>query len=70
VGARPPTAREPRAATQSSTVLPLPIYHLARDYAAYLKAHAVAKRIGDTRIIDAAKHNLDHGISFEEWSFA
>jgi hypothetical protein len=60
-----PTAREPRAATQT-----LPIYRLARDYAAYLKSHAVAKRLGDPRIVDAAKHNLDHAISFEEWSFA
>jgi hypothetical protein len=62
-----PTAREARASTQSNTI---PIYRLARDYAAYLKSHAVAKRLGDPRIVDAAKHNLDHGISFEEWSFA
>ena len=45
-------------------------YRLARDYGAYLKSFAVAKRLGDNRIIDAAKYNLAHAESFEDFSFA
>ncbi len=48
----------------------LPIYRLARDYGAYLKSFAVARRMGDDRIVAAAKYNLDHAPSFEEFSFA
>jgi hypothetical protein len=48
----------------------LPIYRLARDYGAYLKSFSVARRLGDDRIIAAAKYNLDHAPSFEEFSFA
>jgi len=51
-------------------VHPLPIYRLARDCGAYLKSFSVAKRLGDARIIDAAKYNLDHASSLEEFSFA
>lgn len=47
-----------------------PIYRLARDYGAYLKSFAVATRLGDPRIIAAAKYNLDHEPSFEEFTFA
>lgn len=47
-----------------------PVYRLARDYGAYLKSFSVAKRLGDARIIAAAKYNLDHAPSFEEFSFA
>ncbi len=47
-----------------------PIYRLARDCGAYLKSFSVAKRLGDARIIDAAKYNLDHASSLEEFSFA
>ena len=47
-----------------------PIYRLARDYGAYLKSFAVATRLGDHRIIAAAKYNLDHAPSFEEFTFA
>jgi hypothetical protein len=47
-----------------------PIYRLARDYGAYLKSFSVARRLGDDRIIAAAKYNLDHAPSFEEFSFA
>jgi hypothetical protein len=46
--------------------LALPIYPLAKDYGAYLVSWA----IGDERVKRAAKHNLDHGPSFHEWSFA
>lgn len=55
----------------------LPIYRYARDYAACLKAHAVAKRwrarfpeLDSDRIIAAAWDNLRHGASFEDFSFA
>jgi hypothetical protein len=44
----------------------LPIYPLAKDYGAYLKSYA----IGIRALIAAAKKNLDHGPSFDEWSFA
>lgn len=52
-------------------------YTLARDYGAYLKAHAVAKRLR-TRfpqvnfdgMLAAAAYNLEHAPSFEEFSFA
>ena len=45
-------------------------YRLARDCGAYLKSFAVAKRLADARIVDAAKYNLDHAPSFEDFSFA
>lgn len=52
----------------------LPIYRLARDYAQYLKAFAIAGRMERAaerrRLIAAAKYNRDHAPSFEEWSFA
>jgi hypothetical protein len=48
----------------------LPIYSYARDCAAYLKAHAVARRRGIERIIPAAWHNLEYGPSLEAFSFA
>ena len=48
----------------------LPLYRLARDYGSYLKSFAVTKRLRDIRILDAAKYNLEHGASFEEYSFA
>ncbi|HEX7192137.1 MAG TPA: hypothetical protein VF381_11270 [Thermoanaerobaculia bacterium] len=47
-----------------------PVYRLARDYGSYLKSFAVTKRLRDIRILDAAKYNLEHGASFEEYSFA
>lgn len=54
-----------------------PVYALARDYAQYLQSHAIARRmqrrfpaVDSTRILSAAKFNLEHGPSFEEWSFA
>ncbi|HEX3584014.1 MAG TPA: hypothetical protein VH087_19775 [Thermoanaerobaculia bacterium] len=48
----------------------VPVYRLARDYGSYLKSFAVTKRLRDIRIVDAAKYNLEHGASFEEFSFA
>ncbi len=41
-------------------------YRLARDYGAFLKAFAR----GDDRVIAAAKYNLDHAPSFDEFTFA
>ncbi len=54
-----------------------PIYALGRDYAAYLKSHAVAKRLRARfpnapldAFVNAVGYNLEHAPSFEEWSFA
>jgi hypothetical protein len=47
-----------------------PVYHYAKDLGAYLKSHAVARRLGDARIIAAAWENLQHGPSLEAFSFA
>jgi hypothetical protein len=58
------------AAEGGGTPLTPTPYRLARDYGAYLKSFAVARRLGDRRIIDAAKYNLDHAPSFEEFSLA
>jgi hypothetical protein len=61
----------PRAAT------PPPVYRLGRDLGAALKAHAVAKRLrarfpkADVDgFVAAVHHNLEHGPSLEDWSFA
>jgi hypothetical protein len=55
----------------------IPVYRLARDYGECLKAFAVAKRLRARfpearvdRLVAAASYNLEHGPSFEEWSFA
>lgn len=54
-----------------------PVYNLGRDYAQYLLSHAIARRlqrrfpkVDCSRIISASKFNLEHGPSFEDWSFA
>jgi hypothetical protein len=66
-----PAIAPPPAATD------IPIYALARDLGATLKAHAVAARLrpqfpqaGLDRFLAAVHHNLEHGLSLEEWSFA
>lgn len=64
------TPRSSAAPDVSVPSLPLPIYPLARDYAAFLKAAAVGQRWGDGRIASAAKVNLDQAAGFEEWTFA
>jgi len=68
----PPTDPQP-----SAPMPPLVPYELARDYAATLKAHAVARRwqarfpsIDVARFVAAVDWNRIHGPSFEEWSFA
>jgi hypothetical protein len=55
----------------------VPVYRFARDYGECLKAHAVVQRLASRfpgaatdRIIAAARDNLEHAPSFEEWSFA
>jgi hypothetical protein len=60
----------PAGGLKAAATHPLPLYRLARDCGAYLKSFSVAKRLGDARIIDAAKYNLDHAPSLEEFSFA
>lgn len=63
---------------QPSAPMPvLTIYDLGRDYAATLKAHALAKRWRDrfpsldmAPFVAAVDWNRLHGPSFEEWSFA
>ncbi|HEX8620030.1 MAG TPA: hypothetical protein VF911_20785 [Thermoanaerobaculia bacterium] len=51
---------------------PLAPYDLARDYAQTLLAHAVARTLPSRadEFLDAVHHNLEHGESFAEWSFA
>jgi hypothetical protein len=51
---------------------PLPPYHLARDYAQTLIAHAMAPRLPAraSEFLQAVHHNLDHGDSFADFSFA
>lgn len=48
-------------------------YNLARDYAQTLIAHAFARRLPAAQahvLLDAVHHNLEHGESYAEWSFA
>lgn len=59
-----------KAGTAFTSRRDLPLYRLARDYGSYLKSFAVTKRLRDIRILDAAKYNLEHGTSFEDYSFA
>jgi len=56
---------------------PPPVYRYARDYAQYLKACAVAKRLRPRfpalpfdAFLAAAYDNLERAPSFEDWSFA
>jgi hypothetical protein len=58
------------AAGERGVVAP---YRLARDYAQTLIAHSYARRLpGDeaARLLHAVHHNLQHGESFADWSFA
>jgi hypothetical protein len=47
-------------------------YPLARDYAQTLIAHAIARKLPARadEFLAAVHHNLEHGESFAEWSFA
>lgn len=51
---------------------PLHPYDLARDYAQTLIAHAVARTLPSRadEFLAAVHHNLEHGESYAEWSFA
>ena len=65
------------APRDSAAKIKLPVYRLARDYAACLKAHAVTKRLRVRfpdapldEFVSACHYNLEHAPSFEDWSFA
>lgn len=52
---------------------PPPAYRLARDYAQTSIAHHYARRLPPElaeQLLHAVHHNLDHGESFADWSFA
>lgn len=51
---------------------PFEPYHLARDFAQTLLAHDAARRLRERReeFLAAVHHNLEHGESYESWSFA
>ena len=53
--------------TPGAGVPPLVPYRLARDYAQTLIAHAIAPF---PELLRAVHHNLDHGESYADWSFA
>lgn len=64
-------------AEMQPVALTAPVYQLGRDYAQYLLATAIARRmaarfpdISSDRIAQASHFNLRHGPSFEDWSFA
>lgn len=64
-------------ASDPEIALDPPVYSLGRDYAEYLLATAISRRmaarfpaIAADRIALAARYNLEHGPSFEDWSFA
>jgi hypothetical protein len=52
--------------------VPVEPYRLARDYAQTLIAHSVARTLPSRAddFLRAVHHNLEHGESFAEWSFA
>jgi len=69
--------KTPSSVRTGEGACPPPVYAFGRDYAQYLKACAVAKRLRSRfpdapvgAFVAAAKYNLDHAPSFEEWSFA
>ena len=63
-------ARHLEAMAENDVAAP-PVYHLARDYAQTLIAHAAAKRRPlPIRFLDAVHDNLANGPDFSEWSFA
>jgi hypothetical protein len=77
IGARDKTLASPRHIPPHAPPHTPPIYRLARDYGACLATYAVAKWLRrDFHGFDAAPmlaaviHNLEHGPSFEEFSFA
>ena len=64
-----PVASRRRALAQN---VPLAPYPLARDYAQTLIAHSIAHKLPARQheFLAAVHHNLEHGESFAEWSFA
>jgi hypothetical protein len=65
-------AKRTGAPPSSAPTVPLAPYPLARDYAQTLIAHAITRtlpaRAGE--FLAAVHHNLEHGESYAEWSFA
>ena len=71
VGAALRPRAEARATSEAEAALEP--YRLARDYAQTLIAHAVARTLEPSqaeRLLQAVHHNLEHGESYAEWSFA
>jgi hypothetical protein len=69
---RPPGVAARDAATSAGEDAGVPMYPLARDYAQTLIAHAIAHKLParQQEFLAAVHHNLEHGESFAEWSFA
>jgi len=66
-----------RPMVMDAHVKPFAPYRLARDYGQCLKAYAIFNRLQPlfpdvdcAPIVTSSRHNLRHGPSFEEWSFA
>lgn len=65
------TSTTAASAPQPETVMPdIPVYALARDCAATLKAHVIGRRLNAPRFVKAVDGNRLHGPSFAEWTFA
>ena len=65
------TTSAPAPAPQPEAPLPdIPVYALARDCAATLKAHVIGRRLNAPRFVKAVDGNRLHGPSFAEWTFA
>ncbi|MDP9194114.1 MAG: hypothetical protein M3P06_20650 [Acidobacteriota bacterium] len=64
----------PAASRRRGLALSMPLipYPLARDYAQTLIAHSIAHKLParERELLAAVHHNLEHGESFAEWSFA
>ena len=68
----PLPGREERVRVRGGSGDELTPYPLARDYAQTLIAHAIAHTLParQQEFLAAVHHNLEHGESFAEWSFA
>jgi hypothetical protein len=68
----PRAAPPPGPSTHARDDRLLAPYPLARDYAQTLLAHAIARKLPlrADEFLAAVHHNLEHGESFAEWSFA
>lgn len=58
-------------ASQPDAPMPeIPVYELAHDCSATLKAHVVGRRLRAPRFVAAVEWNRLHGPSFADWSYA